>query len=321
MMTALLWAALAAPAAEPEKGPAAKKELFAKEDWYTGEKGKEADFTGVLKYNPPAKGRVGFGRHNPFRLEMGGKAGVREVYVGGKDDLLKAYAGRRVKITGKPVDMEVEGRFHKEIWPARVELLPDEKPKADPKEAPASPVAPKEGEAKAPDIIARSPARIGVKGGEATQLVIRSAEDLAKAMGVEDMAKAAEMAAQQLKVKEIDFSKQMLIVVSAGTKRTGGYSVEVTGLEMKDKELVVKWKLNTPAPGRPVTQALTHPAQTILVEKFEGKVTFDPAPPKPDVKAPPIRRPVDGIRPPRIAPGTLPVVPEKEDPKKPVKIC
>ena len=42
----------------------------------------------------------------------------------------------------------------------------------------------------------------------------------------------------------------------------------------------------------------------------------DPAPPKPDVKLPNIKRPVE-----RIPPGTLPVVPEKEDPNKPIKIC
>ena len=111
--------------------PPARKELFAREDWYQNEKGKEQDFVGVLKYTPRAKGVVGFGRFNPYKLEFTAEKGFREVYIGGKEDILKEYAGKKVKITGKPVDMEVEGRNHREIWPARVEVLPEDKPKAD----------------------------------------------------------------------------------------------------------------------------------------------------------------------------------------------
>src|SRR5436190_442998 len=123
-------------------------------------------------------------------------------------------------------------------------------------------------------------------------------------MPINDPAKASESAALMLKVKEIDWKTEMLIVVSASTKRSGGYSVEVTGLEVnKDKELIVKWKLNAPGPNQPVTAALTHPAQTILVDRFEGKVVFDPAPPKSDIRLPELKRP-DAK--PRIAPGTLP---------------
>lgn len=295
---------LLAPADAPEKDPvpAAKKELFAAEDWYKKQEGKEQDFIGVLKYTPRAKGVIGFGRFNPYRLELAKENAVREVYIGGKEEILKEYHGKRVKITGKPVDMEVEGRNHKEIWPARVELLPDAPKKADPKESPARPApdgffnfapVPKEGESKSPTIIARSPIRMGVKGGEATQLVIRSAEELAKAMGIPEADKAMSQAAQQLKVKEIDFKQQMIVVVSAGSKPTGGYSVEVTGLEVKEKELVVKWKLNSPGPNSIVTQAFTHPAQTILVDRFEGKVTFDPVAPKGN---PIPKRGIDGLK-------------------------
>ena len=52
------------------------------------------------------------------------KGGVREVYIGGKPDTLKEYVGKSVKITGKPVELGVEGKLHKEIWPARIELKP-----------------------------------------------------------------------------------------------------------------------------------------------------------------------------------------------------
>lgn len=102
--------------------PPAKKELFAREDWYKEQKGKEETFTGTLRYKP--REGVGIGRYNPFTLEMEvkGKKDVREVYVGGKDDALKAYAGKKVTLTGKAVEMEVVGKTHREIWPARVEL-------------------------------------------------------------------------------------------------------------------------------------------------------------------------------------------------------
>ncbi len=119
--------------------PPAKKELFAKEEWYKSEKGKEQDFVGVLKYTPRAKGVIGFGRFNPYQLEFTTEKGFREVYVSGKQDILKEYAGKKVKITGKPVDMEVEGRNHREIWPARIEALPEDKPKVKPSDLPANP--------------------------------------------------------------------------------------------------------------------------------------------------------------------------------------
>jgi len=129
MMTSLVLAVLTVPAAEPAKEPPAKLELFAAEDWYKGQNGKEADFVGVLMFKERPKDVVGFGRFNPYTLVMtdGAKTTVREVYVGGKPELLKPYIGKRVKLTGKAVDMEVEGKDHREIWPARLEVVPAEK--------------------------------------------------------------------------------------------------------------------------------------------------------------------------------------------------
>jgi hypothetical protein len=126
----------------------------------------------------------------------------------------------------------------------------------------------------APKIHAKTPTRIG-----ATSSVIQSAEQLGKLQNTEaDKASAA--LAKQFKVDSIDWKKQMVIVVAGGTKPTGGYSVEVKSLEVKDGKLIVNWKLNSPAPGSIVTQAFTNPALTILVDRFEGDVVFEPkAPP------------------------------------------
>ncbi|MBI1831207.1 MAG: protease complex subunit PrcB family protein [Planctomycetes bacterium] len=124
-----------------------------------------------------------------------------------------------------------------------------------------------------PKIHAKTPMRIGT-----TSSVVRSAEDLGKLQNT-DADKASANLAKMFKVEAIDWKKQMVIVVYGGTQRTGGYSVEVKSLEVKDAKLIVNWKLKTPAPGSIVTQALTNPTLTILVDRFEGDVIFEPKAP------------------------------------------
>ena len=79
--------------------------------------------------------------------------------------------------------------------------------------------------------------------------------------------------AKELKVKDIDWTRQMVVVVSGGTQRSGGFRVEVTGLEIKDRMMTVKWKLHSPKGN--ATAAITHPAEVVLLPKFAGKVVFD----------------------------------------------
>ena len=132
-------------------------------------------------------------------------------------------------------------------------------------------------DAKPTKIIARaswthSPVDVKSPGKDKVQLVLRTAAELAVAV---PMAEGRANLAKELKVKDIDWTKQMLVVVSGGTQRKGGFRVEVTGLEMKGETLTVKWKI-TPPKGL-ATQALTHPAEVVLVPAFAGKVVFDPA--------------------------------------------
>jgi hypothetical protein len=118
-----------------------------------------------------------------------------------------------------------------------------------------------------------------VQVGKQQQLVIRSAKELIEATGAtgENAEKQTlERLTKSLKVDKIDWKTQMVVIVSGGVKPTGGYSVEVTGLKVKDKTLTVHWKLNSPKPGSFVTQIVTHPAQAVLVERFDGTVRFDP---------------------------------------------
>jgi hypothetical protein len=123
-------------------------------------------------------------------------------------------------------------------------------------------------------VIARGP--WGARGGPGQQqLVLRSAKELAEAMGMPED-KAAEAAAKLFKVDAIDWKTQMIVAATGGTRRTGGYRVEIENLTVKDGTLTVHWKLHSPKPGEPVTQTITHPAQAALVERFEGKTEFDP---------------------------------------------
>src|SRR3954447_20602851 len=115
-------------------------------------------------------------------------------------------------------------------------------------------------------------------GSAAQQLVLRNAIPAAQAMGLapdgRSQTQATRTLAQAFKVPTIDWEKQMVIVVTAGAKPTGGYSVEVLGVEAKDKTLTVRWKLNAPGPDSIVTQAFTHPAQAVLVDTAEGEPKF-----------------------------------------------
>src|SRR5262245_30768958 len=75
---------LAATDGAPEK-TAPTLELFAAESFYKDQPGKEQEFIGVLK-KADKGGGIGFGRFNPYRLEM--SKDMREVYVGGKPNVL-----------------------------------------------------------------------------------------------------------------------------------------------------------------------------------------------------------------------------------------
>ncbi len=139
--------------------------------------------------------------------------------------------------------------------------------------------APKQPE---PKILARSVWPVREDKGE--RLVLHDARELAIALGVAPkdardrriQSDAESDTAKLFKVKGIDWNKQMVVVVTVGVRRTGGYRVEIESLTVKDELLTVKWKLHEPRPGDLVTQALTYPAQMVLVDRFQGRVAFDP---------------------------------------------
>lgn len=73
---------------------------------------------------------------------------------------------------------------------------------------------------------------------------------------------------------EVDFSKEMVIAATLGTKRTGGYSVEIVSAEPAGRKLRVTVKQASPPPGALAIQALTAPFHFAAVPKSDLEVEF-----------------------------------------------
>lgn len=77
-----------------------------------------------------------------------------------------------------------------------------------------------------------------------------------------------------LKVPEIDFSKEMVVFAAMGRQRTGGYAIEITSIRPANDRLQISIKRKTPPPGAMVTQALTAPFHIVAVPKSALKPEF-----------------------------------------------
>lgn len=73
----------------------------------------------------------------------------------------------------------------------------------------------------------------------------------------------------------LDFAGQSVVVASLGEKNTGGYSVEVTGVELVNGKLKVTVHESKPGPGAMVTQALTQPYHIVRIPKVPAGTTVD----------------------------------------------
>lgn len=74
----------------------------------------------------------------------------------------------------------------------------------------------------------------------------------------------------------IDFSKQMVIAIFVGERRTGGYSVKIKDITTESGGLRVTYEESRPGRGCMATMAITYPFQIIRLAKFEGPVSFNP---------------------------------------------
>ncbi len=81
-------------------------------------------------------------------------------------------------------------------------------------------------------------------------------------------------AGQSEKIPAVDFSKEMVVVAALGTKRTGGYTVEIVGAEAKDKTLRISIKKTSPPPDAMTIQSLTAPFHFVAVPRSDLKPEF-----------------------------------------------
>jgi hypothetical protein len=73
---------------------------------------------------------------------------------------------------------------------------------------------------------------------------------------------------------KIDFSKQTVLFVGLGEKRTGGYGVEIGGIQREKDKTIVTVKTRKPKPGGFQIQAITAPFIIAAVPRIEGKAEF-----------------------------------------------
>ncbi|MFZ5822918.1 MAG: protease complex subunit PrcB family protein [Bacillota bacterium] len=67
----------------------------------------------------------------------------------------------------------------------------------------------------------------------------------------------------------VDFRTASVVALHLGERRTGGYSVIITAVKRADGALHVVAAERSPAPGSPVTMALTQPYHIIRVERVK----------------------------------------------------
>jgi hypothetical protein len=76
------------------------------------------------------------------------------------------------------------------------------------------------------------------------------------------------------KIPAVDFSKEMVVVATMGTKRSGGYSIEIVDVVASGETLKISVKKTSPPPDAMSIQALTAPFHFVAVPKSKLKPEF-----------------------------------------------
>lgn len=64
----------------------------------------------------------------------------------------------------------------------------------------------------------------------------------------------------------IDFDKHDLVIATLGQRNTGGYTIQITALQLQGEALFVVGKATAPGPDDIVTQALTYPYYAVVID-------------------------------------------------------
>jgi len=70
---------------------------------------------------------------------------------------------------------------------------------------------------------------------------------------------------------DVNFDENDLVIVTLGEQPTGGYAVEISGVQQVGDELAVSGTATTPAADAVVTQALTYPYDAVVIPNTDAK--------------------------------------------------
>jgi hypothetical protein len=76
------------------------------------------------------------------------------------------------------------------------------------------------------------------------------------------------------KIPKVDFEKEMIIAIAMGKQRTGGYRIEITGVETGADKLRITYKRYAPPPDGINLQVITSPFHFVAVPKSASKPEF-----------------------------------------------
>lgn len=74
----------------------------------------------------------------------------------------------------------------------------------------------------------------------------------------------------------IDFTRESVVILLAGSKPSGGYSIEPRGARLDGNVLVVDAQIKSPPPDAVVTMALTSPWAAVAVDAKFDAVRWNP---------------------------------------------
>ena len=76
-------------------------------------------------------------------------------------------------------------------------------------------------------------------------------------------------------VPVVDFAKQMILAVFLGSRPSGGYQAEITGITTQGDVMVVQWAERRPGPEQVAAQVMTSPSHLVAVPRSAGEVRFE----------------------------------------------
>ena len=73
----------------------------------------------------------------------------------------------------------------------------------------------------------------------------------------------------------VDFASRTVVAVFLGTRSSGGFAADITGVREANGVMVIEWQERRPGGGDVSAQVLTSPAVIASIPKFAGEITFE----------------------------------------------